>query len=286
MEKKGLQRDMLVHMIIVIATLVILVIFWSQLSPILYGQTSVETCRTSVLAHSIGERPLIPYMSMQCPRKFVHVNNEGYKTYYADELPIDKDDLTDEVSFDRDGPSRGEIYRIIAEEMAECWYKMHEGKVQVFGGEIHKNTQTDCLICGQITFSSDMKDSELGSFGEFRNFLEHEKTFRHGREETYIDYLSGDKEYPRYVYAGFTAVGIRGGDETLALSQEDDKTIETGTTYYVFFRSLTHDRLTKLIGKGISDIPILNLLGPEENFQYIHLAESDEISQKCGMLVN
>ncbi len=284
MEKKGLQRDMLVHMIIIIATLVILVIFWAQLSPILYGQTSVETCRTSVLAHSIGEKPLIPYMSMQCPRKFVHINNDGYKTYYADELPVDKDDMTDEVSFEGDGPSRGEIYRIIAEEMVECWYKMHEGNVQVFGGGLFSDTEVDCLICSEITFSDDFENDVVGNFREFRNFIEHEETLKQGKEQTYYDYLS-DEEYGLNIFVDFSR-GIEGGDEPLQIAPSDDKEINPGTKYYVFFRSITYSGLKKFLGEQVMDRVGLDVFGADENLQYIHLAESDEIVEECQILVN
>ncbi|MFW6013867.1 MAG: hypothetical protein ACOCQG_01720 [Candidatus Nanoarchaeia archaeon] len=286
MEKKGLQRDMLVHMIIVIATLVILVIFWTQLSSVLYGQTSVETCRTSVLAHSIGEKPLIPHMSLECPRKFVNVDNEGYTTYYADELPIDKDDTAIEVSFDEGGPERGEIYEIIAEEMAECWHKLHEGEVQVFGGESFGGVETHCLICSEVTFSGNFGGDSLGDFGEFRNFLEQEKMLKHGQEHTYLDFLSGDEEYSQYIYQSGLRFGVGGGDDSLNLFPEEDEQINAEDTYYVYFRSITHDKLSKFSSDLVEDTPLLNLVGSEENLQYINLGKSDEINNQCNLLVN
>ncbi len=296
-EKKGLERTLLVKMIITIGVLVPLVLFYTNTAGIFYEKTPVEACRMSTLAHSYGHSMTIPQISLDCPRKYVHIDNEGYKVYYADELPIQEMDRWTYKEQFREEPSREDIYEIIAENLAECWYKMHEGNVDIFRGT--KTTdKTWCLTCAKITFSKDLEvEGGLGKAGDFYAFTQNEETTKRGKNTKYAEYLSLGDKIPEKIrrFDVWSYIGKEDGWKEFYdfLDKEEfksktgmDKAITRNQEIEIYYMEISPSGLTRFwkFVFGIDDFVFERL--PFVSIPYTYINMDGEISDSCDFLVN
>jgi len=82
-----------------------------------------------------------------------------------------------------------EIYRILADEMADCWWMFGEGKVNYVQKDL--TGKLYCSICSQVAFDVSVKENifDAGEIDkkEFYNYLKNEKIS--GKDKTYLEYL-------------------------------------------------------------------------------------------------
>lgn len=154
LKKRGLAMETLMQIIIVLVIFFALFYLASLFLDASSEQAVIEKCRISVLAnsktHEIGGKT-------------------GAQILVSTDLPISCPAPKKQVS----GKYLTEQFYGIAEQLRNCWYKMGEGKLEVFGkdylGDLAiletKKNAAYCLICSEFRTSKDKLDKDL--FGKF-----------------------------------------------------------------------------------------------------------------------
>ena len=84
------------------------------------------------------------------------------------------------------------IKRDIAEEMVKCWYKLGEGKSELFKVAPTQEETNFCVVCSEIEFSENIEPNEITGFGRFlfeKNVLFGPAQARH-TGDTYFKYFT------------------------------------------------------------------------------------------------
>ncbi len=177
-QKKGeLATQQIVMLIILITSFAILLFLLVRLD--LGKTTEREICHNSVIARGSSVLPegSIP---LDCRRAYVCISADG--TCKQMTKPDLKKVKTEE-----------EVYNILAEEMATCWWMFGEGKINYVGEDWFENLY--CSICSQIAFDDSLTDLfGAGTIdkGDFYGYLASNNIS--GRDQTYLEYLQGIEE--------------------------------------------------------------------------------------------
>jgi hypothetical protein len=134
----------------------------------------IETCRQAVLfssvAQYIGDDLAIPdcatnniifhenYVEVNEDEKEVKINGERTKGFKR---------LTSNI-----------VNQVVAEELRNCWYQFHEGKMEIFGMSEDKlfgipffgisgDEGTICYRCADISFSNDVSSESFSGFNQY-----------------------------------------------------------------------------------------------------------------------
>lgn len=166
-----MTTQQIVTLIILITSFAVILFFLGRLA--LGEEADKELCRNSVLtrAASIIPTDSIP---LDCKRSYVCITKDG--SCEKMHKPILK-----EVSDNHD------VYQILAEELADCWWMFGEGKIDYIGDEMLPGL--NCALCSQIAFDNSVKDIfKDGSFSkeDFYDYMNREN-ISEGR--SYLDYL-------------------------------------------------------------------------------------------------
>lgn len=178
--KKGeLTTEQIVLIIILVVSFAIILFFLLRLN---LGKTSdAETCHNSVATRAAG---LIPKQAvpLNCKTRYLCISKDG---------TCDNADITIEKA-----KSKEEVYSILANQMADCWWMFGEGKLDYLGGELESKLY--CSICSQVAFSSTLSsffpDKQIDR-RDFYNYLLN--TNVSGKEINYLQYLFNDN-YPAF----------------------------------------------------------------------------------------
>ena len=151
--KRGeLTTTQLVTIIVLIVSFVIILFFIFKLN---FGETTdQEICRNSVV---LKEAPGDFTGTLDCKTKYVTIESED----------------------------KGEIMKVIADEMASCWWQFGEGEINY--GEGFTETNVHYAICSIVTFDEKVQEkiSEI-TYQEFYTFLQKENKTS---SQTYLQYL-------------------------------------------------------------------------------------------------
>ncbi len=146
-----------------------------------------ESCRLSVLAmgsvrkaeDTPGASLVTPDLELQCPRKSIVLSEEDYS--------LDGKSYSYSSSGSAsDFPTNAE--KIFAKEMSECWYKLGEGEVNIFGFGSEATSPATCMVCSSISFDSDVPQESLN----LQSYLEETNTpitMQQSGQTTYYQYL-------------------------------------------------------------------------------------------------
>ncbi len=271
-----------VNVLVVAFFLIIIVVFFSKTSLILDRRVNEDTCRISALAQSNARVLENPMLYLKCPRKIVTIDNKGIWSYFADEDP-EKDIQYDHV-FEEDEDRKETVLKLFADEMATCWYKLGEGRLNLF----NRNAVTysfPCIVCSQIKFSDDFKmDSpDFGSIKEFDEYLKKEHFTKYGLDEKYYDFM-----YKKYdsIYADFIMKSlvfkVKGGDGSIQFYLDGDEKI-TADDYFIYFKAFKKHKAGWAAYKGLSAL-IDNL--PDGDFYYVFFTQDNKIADDCTMIMN
>lgn len=177
MDKRGeLSTQQMVVLIILIASFGIILFFIARLN---LGETSEqEICHNSVITRGSSVLPT-GSVPLNCKRSYVCLTRDGSCESLT--KPIKEKVETKE-----------EVYRVLAEEMATCWWMFGEGKINYVGSEIIPDLY--CSICSQIAFDDSTKDILGGEIQreEFYSYLSEKKVV--GKDQTYAQYLFGTND--------------------------------------------------------------------------------------------
>ena len=143
LNKKGeLTTQQIVMLIIAITSFLVLIFFFDLLD---FGEeTEAELCRNSVVMKG-GSIVSSEAVTLNCHRKYLCITFDGTCEGMTDPK-------VEKVKTEK------EIYNILANEMADCWWMFGEGKVDYVGKDLTKNNY--CSICSQIVFDDSLDEIE------------------------------------------------------------------------------------------------------------------------------
>lgn len=173
MKKGELTSQQIVMLVILVASFAVILFFIFRLN--LGEQTNQELCRNSVIL--AGKSALKGENSLSCYRTYKCLTSDGTCEGLNDPQKIEVD--TEE-----------EVYRELANEIADCWWMFGEGKVNYIGDDL--KSQAYCSICFQ-TVLDDSLGKVVGSNGVSRESLYKymSNAKRPGTNSTYLQFLYG-----------------------------------------------------------------------------------------------
>ncbi|MGM5481860.1 MAG: hypothetical protein ACQESF_00210 [Nanobdellota archaeon] len=282
-KKKGMEQSVLVKLIGVVASLIVLGLLFRNVFDITYGETAENICRMSVISHSKTQVAGSPIMNLKCPRKFILIDNEGYKIYYADDLPIDKEKLSYKIKFNEKTSFKKQFYELLANEMAECWYKLGEGNLDIFQEDIFF-TKSSCVMCSEIGFSKEFEKSrDIGNIGEFNEYLKTHNFTKYGINTRYANFLY--KNYDASFSFSHLAYFIQ--EDSISVLFDDETGFQTDESYLIYFKGYKFDKITKSykwIGEKISGEKIEKIF-PNDRY-FVFFSEQSDVTKACYMMVN
>lgn len=240
MHKKGeMTTQQIVILIVLLISFVVILFFLFRLN---LGKTSeAEVCHNSVVTRgnpvlSKGSVPL------NCQRQYICLSADGSceKTSNSEIKKVENVD---------------DIYNILAEEMANCWWMFGEGKINYIGDKVTK--QNYCSVCSQIAFDDSIKDlvgdepiSQDDFYGAYLA-----KTPISDENENYAEYMFGTNNIGLIKQSVYNNVNNTKGISTFGTINPDETyfvmtgiTSEIGNTY-------------KWIGAGLGVFALLTPVG-------------------------
>ncbi len=171
--KRGeITTQQIVILIVVIASFAILLFFLMRLG--LGDMTEKEICHNSVVARGSSVLPeeSIP---LNCHRSYVCIS--ASRTCEKMANPNIKKVQSQE-----------ETYKVLANEMADCWWMFGEGEVNYVGSDFKEKLY--CSICSQIAFDDSVQDifSE-GVINEEEFYIYMKNNNVSGQDYSYLEYL-------------------------------------------------------------------------------------------------
>jgi hypothetical protein len=177
-KKAELTTTQLVTLIVLILSFVVILFFLFRLD--LGKETTSELCRNSVLLRGSVVVPT-DSIPLDCSREYICISESGScEKMTKPELKKVKTDY--------------EVYQILAEEMANCWWMFGEGKVDYIGEKSFRNNY--CSICSQIVFDESIKNIPSFSSGQLDKnlFFDYLKNEKYSESQTYSEYLFGTND--------------------------------------------------------------------------------------------
>jgi hypothetical protein len=151
--KKGVVNKALIGMIIFLITVVAILIVFYNLN--LGKITEQEACHLSVVARSSAiattnlAKNTIP---LNCKTQYVCLTEDGTcEKLTSPEIEKVK--------------SKKEVYKVLANQLAECWWMFGEGKVDYIGEELSSG-KLYCSLCAQVVFDESLTSLEGLESGE------------------------------------------------------------------------------------------------------------------------
>ncbi|MEK6906232.1 MAG: hypothetical protein AABW81_01280 [Nanoarchaeota archaeon] len=182
-----MSSKMLVTMVLLVAGIVILGIVFAQIGWTI--QSDKEVCHQSVimrgtLPDTLNIKDLPP---LKCKTDKICVTNKMFGKGECEDS-LGKDYTTMRVSSDKT-KAEEEIKKILADNLAECWAMMGEGKIQVFARE-GVPPKDLCVICSRIDFD---KNVDLKNIKGTSEYLIKENI--PNKEISYFSFLTDKKRY-------------------------------------------------------------------------------------------
>ncbi len=177
-KKAELTTQQLVTLIILIVSFVVILFLLFRLN--LGKETESELCHNSVIMRGSAV-VLEDAVPLDCSRKYICITKDGScKSMTKPEIKKVKTD--------------SDVYKVLADEMANCWWMFGEGKIDYVGKTLFRNNY--CSICSQISFDDNLTKIPAFSLGQlnqnlFYNYLVNEN---YTEGETYSEYLFGTKD--------------------------------------------------------------------------------------------
>lgn len=172
--KKGeITSQQIVILIILIMSFAVILFFLFRLN--LGEETQDELCRNSVITRGSSVIPT-DAVPLNCKRDYVCITEDG-----------SCEDLVNPTL--KKVKTKNEVYDVLANEMADCWWMFGEGKTNYIGNDFVSDLY--CSICSQIAFDDSVKDIDGFEFGKINEkelyiYLESNEV---SGGVSYLDYL-------------------------------------------------------------------------------------------------
>ena len=176
--KKGeLTTQQIILLIVVIISFVVILYFLFRLN--IAGSSEKEICHNSVVMRG---NPVLSKgdISLNCQRTYICLTKDG------------SCDAMTNPDIKKVGDDPDETYKVLADEMADCWWMFGEGKVDYLRDKALDRNY--CSTCTQIAFDESMNEIEEFNSGkiskdELYDYLA--RTQMSENQETYAEYLFG-----------------------------------------------------------------------------------------------
>ncbi len=176
--KGEITTQQIVLLVILLVSFIVILFLIFRLD--LGKESDKEICHNSVVMRSASiSKEAIP---LKCSRTYICLSEDGSCERMSD--PDVKKVKTEE-----------EIYNILAEEMADCWWMFGEGKIDYVGKDFFLRDNY-CSICSQIGFDNSVKEIEgIGEAISKDNLYDYlSKTKMPDSEVTYAEYIFGTND--------------------------------------------------------------------------------------------
>ena len=253
MNKRGVEPQVLVVLIIAIASAIVLFSFGYSTAGTLKENADVDTCRLSVMAQSQTKFFGKSVVKLDCPRRNIKIfenkvelNGKASKKYSFGKL------------------TQEEVNKIAAEELRLCWYKMAEGNQNVFEESYIFGTDRTCLICSEIQFDEKIKTRQFTGIDNYlRNRTMPKSTMN------YWEYLVRNQNHPaaKLPWSQYTPWG------SAQTGKIYESVFNSNEKYLVYFLAYKPPRVAEFIGAYPS-------------IYYIGLGKADKIREECDILMN
>jgi len=179
-KKAELTTQQIVILIVLIMSFVVILYFLFRLN---LGESSEkEICHNSVVMKG---NPVLSKgdVSLNCKKTYVCLTEDGSCEAMTNPNIKKVETLP-------------EIYKVLADEMADCWWMFGEGKIDYVGDKVLKKNY--CSICTQLAFDESIKESIEGiaegkiDQDAFYDYLSETPMLKGG--ETYTEYFFGTKD--------------------------------------------------------------------------------------------
>ena len=263
MNKKAMSETMVILLIFVLGA-IILFNFSGKLSTFFKEDSDIETCRLSVLAQSQTRNiPVVnvgtpgTIVPLDCPRRILKV--------FEDKVEI-KDKKSTKYKFKK--LSEDDINNLVAEELRLCWYRMAEGKRNIFENSWIFGDPYTCLICSEIQFDDELKGKSYGGLLEYLKSRKIPKS-----DISYFAYLIRSQNnihllWGRLPWAQWTPWGYGTTDKI----DKDDKinTNDKYSIYFIAYKPSFASQVTKAYTQS----------------SYIGLKIEEKLTEECHIQVN
>lgn len=181
LNKGEITTQQIVLLIILIISFIVILFLILRIN--LGGTTDSELCHNSVIMRANPvSKEAIP---LKCSRTYVCLSKDG-----------SCESMTEpEVEKVR---SKEEVYRVLAEEMADCWWMFGEGSIDYVGKDFFTKDNY-CSICYQVGFDNSIKEIDgIGdsiSKDDLYKYLADTKM--PDKDITYAEYFFGTKDLER-----------------------------------------------------------------------------------------
>lgn len=179
--KGEITTQQIVLLIILLISFIVILLFILGFD--FWAQTKSEICHNSVVTRSISSSDSV--VPLKCSRTYVCLTKDK-SCERMTEPEIEK------VSTEE------EIYQVLADKMADCWWMFGEGKIDYVGKDFFKKNNY-CSICSQIGFDDSIREidgvEEEISKDKLYDYLA--KTKMPDSELTYAEYFFGTKDVAR-----------------------------------------------------------------------------------------
>ncbi len=251
LKKKGMQ-NIFMYLIIFLVVGVILLFFVRGVTKWMEGKNNVEVCRLSVIgASQLGKGTGFDYLApedweFECPPNTVTIKEDVYESNGYEQQY-------------RHGTWEDNVKQVFADEMATCWYKFGEGKLDAFDDDTIFGLTNVCFVCDYILFDA----PPLTQVNNLKNFLETHSipnTLVQKERITYWDYMN------IYYDATLTDL-IDKSHSSIILLEEGD--IYTDWDYVIAFQVV--GKKAKLPGN----------VGLEDTLQFIVVGTAEKVELNC-----
>jgi len=188
--KKGeITTQQIVLFIVLIASFAVIIFFLVRLN---LGKTSeMEICHNSVITRS-SSLLLKQVVPLNCKTSYVCLSKDGScEKMTSPEVKKVK--------------TKEEVYEVLAEEGADCWWMFGEGKAEYIGDKF--TSELYCSICSQIAFDDSLYSMFVADLGiqdlppgYSPSLIDKEDFYKYladtnvpGKDITYLDYFLGLK---------------------------------------------------------------------------------------------
>ncbi|MBI2657822.1 hypothetical protein HYX08_03970 [Candidatus Woesearchaeota archaeon] len=258
MNKRGVEPQVLVVLIIVMAGALILFSFAYSTAGQLKENADVDTCRLSVLAQAQTKFFGKSVVKLDCPRRNIKIFENKVELNGKTSKKYSFGKLTQE-----------EVNKIAAEELRLCWYKMAEGNRNVLEQSIFFSDSKyyQCLICSEIEFDEKLRGR---MFEGLDDYLKSSKI--PNEAISYFEYLIRSQRnlYLLWGGIGWTQYTPYGHGKT---GKIDDQKFDTNSRYLIYFLAMKPTWLVEQTEAYTSAY-------------YIGLGKQDKIREECDILMN
>jgi hypothetical protein len=177
MKKRAeMTTQQIVILIVLIASFAVILFFLSKLY--LGSESQKELCHNSVVMRAnmpIGGDSV----PLNCKREYVCITEDG-----------SCESLTNPIKYKV--KTEEEVYEILANELADCWWMFGEGKIDYVGKDTFPGLY--CSLCSQIAFDDSVQKIFNANEFDKRNLYEYMANNEISNEETYSKYLYGTND--------------------------------------------------------------------------------------------